>query len=61
MRQRLKVYDKDMHKQRVTITVHKTLLEAANLAVSEGRARSVSEWIGQSMAQRTTGTRGSRR
>lgn len=41
-----------MHKQRVTVTVDETLLDAANFAVSEGRARSVSEWIGEAMAQR---------
>ena len=41
-----------MHKQRVTVTVDETLLDAAGLAVREGRARSVSEWVGEAMAQR---------
>ena len=41
-----------MHKQRVTVTVDETLLDAASLAVREGRARSVSEWVGEAMAQR---------
>lgn len=41
-----------MHKQRVTVTVDEVLLDAAGMAVSEGRARSVSEWVGQAMAQR---------
>ena len=41
-----------MHKQRVTVTVEGTLLDAASTAVSEGRARSVSEWVGEAMAQR---------
>ncbi|MCY4631537.1 MAG: hypothetical protein OXE75_11745 [bacterium] len=41
-----------MHKQRVTITVDETLLAEANVAVSEGRSRSVSEWVGEAMAER---------
>ena len=41
-----------MQKQRVTVTVDEALLDAASTAVSEGRARSVSEWVGQAMAQR---------
>ena len=41
-----------MNKQRVTVTVDEALLDAANAAVSEGRARSVSEWIGEAMVQR---------
>ena len=41
-----------MHKQRVTVTVDEFLLDAATAAVREGRARSVSEWIGEAMAQR---------
>ena len=48
----INVYDKGMHKQRVTVTVDEELLEAANRAVSEGLARSVSEWVGEAMAQR---------
>lgn len=42
----------NMHKQRVTVTVDEPLLDAATAAVREGRARSVSEWIGEAMAQR---------
>ena len=41
-----------MRKQRVTVTVDETLLDAASLAVHEGRARSISEWVGEAMAQR---------
>ncbi len=48
----INVYDKGMHKQRVTVTVDEELLEAANRAVSEGLARSVSEWVSEAMAQR---------
>ena len=43
-----------MHKQRVTITVDETLLAEVNAAVSAGRARSVSEWVGEAMAERRT-------
>lgn len=39
-------------KQRVTVTVDKADLEEANAAVSQGRARSVSEWVSEAMAQR---------
>ena len=46
------MYDKGVHKQRVTVTVDEALLDAASLAVREGRSRSVSEWIGEAMAQR---------
>ncbi len=52
MQYRIYVYDKGMHKQRVTVTVDEELLEAASSAVSEGHARSVSEWVGEAMAQR---------
>ena len=45
-------YAKRMQKQRVTVTVDKADLEEANAAVSEGRARSVSEWVSDAMAQR---------
>ncbi|WP_419913969.1 hypothetical protein [Candidatus Poriferisodalis sp.] len=41
-----------MQKQRVTVTVDEPLVDAAAAAVREGRARSVSEWIGEAMAQR---------
>ena len=41
-----------MQKQRVTVTVDEPLLDTATAAVREGRARSVSEWIGEAMAQR---------
>ena len=46
------IYAKHMQKQRVTVTVDKAVLEEANAAVSEGRARSVSEWVSEAMAQR---------
>ena len=52
MQYRINVYDKGMHKQRVTVTVDEELVEAANRAVSEGLARSVSEWVSEAMAQR---------
>ncbi len=52
MQSRINVYDKGMHKQRVTVTVDEELLETANRAVSEGLARSVSEWVSEAMAQR---------
>ena len=52
MQLRMFVYDECMHKQRVTITVDEALLDEANTAVSAGRSRSVSEWIGEAMAQR---------
>ena len=41
-----------MQKQRVTVTVDGTLLDEAATAVRAGRSRSVSEWIGEAMAQR---------
>ena len=41
-----------MQKKRVTVTVDEELLQEASTAVSEGRSRSVSEWIGEAMAQR---------
>ena len=41
-----------MHKQRVTVTVDEDLLEAANRAVDEGLALSVSEWVSEAMARR---------
>ncbi len=41
-----------MRKRRVTIKVGEDLLEAAQAAVGEGRARSVSEWVAGAMAQR---------
>ena len=41
-----------MQKQRVTVTVDEVLLDAASAAVNEGRARSVSEWVSEAMAQR---------
>ena len=48
----INVYDKGMHKQRITVTVDEELLETASCAVSEGHARSVSEWVSEAMAQR---------
>ena len=41
-----------MRKRRVTVTVDEDLLEEANAAVGEGRARSVSEWVAGAMAER---------
>ena len=41
-----------MRKRRVTITVNEDLLEEAQSAVGDGRARSVSEWVAGAMAQR---------
>lgn len=41
-----------MRKRRVTVTVDEDLLEEANAAVGDGRARSVSEWVAGAMAQR---------
>lgn len=41
-----------MRKRRVTVTVDEDLLEEANTAVGDGRARSVSEWVTGAMAQR---------
>lgn len=41
-----------MRKQRVTISVDEALLDAANAAVRDGGARSVSEWVGEAMFQR---------
>ena len=50
MQMRIGVYDEGMQKQRVTVTVDEELLQEASTAVSEGRSRSVSEWIGEAMA-----------
>lgn len=41
-----------MQKQRITITVDETLLAEVSAAVSEGRSRSVSEWVGEAIAER---------
>ena len=41
-----------MQKHRVTVTVDEALLQAAHEAVSQGRSRSVSEWISEAMAYR---------
>lgn len=41
-----------MQKHRVTVTVDEVLLDAASAAVTEGRARSVSEWVCEAMTQR---------
>lgn len=41
-----------MRKRRVTVTVDEDLLEEANAAVGDGRARSVSEWVAGAMALR---------
>ena len=39
-----------MPKQRVTITIELDLLEEAQAAVSNGRCRSLSQWIGEAVA-----------
>ena len=52
MQMRIGVYDEGMQKQRVTVTVDEKLLQEASTAVSEGRSRSVSEWVGEAMTQR---------
>lgn len=41
-----------MHKQRVTVSVDESLIDAASAAVNQGSARSVSEWVGEAMSQR---------
>lgn len=41
-----------MQKRRVTITVNETLVAEAAVAVADGRAASVSSWIGEAMAAR---------
>ena len=41
-----------MRKRRVTVTVDEDLLEEATAAVADARARSVSEWVAEAMAQR---------
>jgi Arc/MetJ-type ribon-helix-helix transcriptional regulator len=39
-------------KERVTVTVDRDLLEAANEAVASGRASSLSTWVNAAMAER---------
>jgi len=39
-------------KERVTVTVDRDLLEAANQAVASGRASSLSTWVNAAMAER---------
>lgn len=39
-----------MPKQRVTITIELDLLEGAQDAVNQGRCRSLSQWIGEAIA-----------
>jgi hypothetical protein len=39
-------------KERVTVTVDRDLLDAANAAVASGRASSLSTWINTAMAER---------
>ena len=48
----LREYAKHMQKQRVTVTVDQADIDEANEAVRQGRARSVSEWVSEAMAQR---------
>ena len=46
-----------MQKRRVTITVDADVVEEATRAVAEGRASSVSAWIGEAMVARPTNDR----
>ncbi|MBK6438574.1 MAG: hypothetical protein IPH81_12915 [Candidatus Microthrix sp.] len=46
-----------MQKRRVTITVDADVVEEATRAVAEGRASSVSAWIGEAMVARQTNDR----
>jgi Arc/MetJ-type ribon-helix-helix transcriptional regulator len=41
-----------MSKGRVTVTIDSHLIEAANKAVSEGRAESLSGWVNVALAER---------
>jgi hypothetical protein len=41
-------------KERVTVTVDRDLLEAANEAVASGRASSLSTWVNAAMSERAT-------
>jgi hypothetical protein len=50
-------YDDRMQKRRVTITVDEDLVDEAGRAVAEGRASSVSAWIGEAMVARQANDR----
>jgi Arc/MetJ-type ribon-helix-helix transcriptional regulator len=41
-----------MSKERLTVTVDPQLVEAANSAIAEGRATSLSAWVNQALAER---------
>lgn len=41
-------------KERLTVTVDRTLLDAGNQAVSDGRADSLSAWVNLALAERVT-------
>ena len=41
-----------MSKERLTVTIDSHLIEAANKAVSEGRAESLSGWVNVALAER---------
>jgi hypothetical protein len=43
-----------MSKERLTVTVDSELIEAANAAVSEGRAESLSGWVNLALAERAS-------
>ena len=42
------------NKERLTVTVDPELIEAGNQAVAEGRAASLSGWVGLALAERAT-------
>jgi hypothetical protein len=41
-----------MSKERVTVTIDSELIEAANKAISEGRAESLSGWVNLALSER---------
>jgi len=41
-----------IRKERITVTVDRALIEAANKAVASGRASSVSTWVNVALAER---------
>lgn len=41
-----------MRKERMTVTVDRALVEAANAAVASGRASSISTWVNAALAER---------
>lgn len=48
----LRSYDERMTKERITVSVDAELAAVAAAAVSEGRAESVSAWIGEAMREK---------